>query len=453
MESVIASSSVDNGISCWDLRTGAEQLHHKSCVSPPHGLTCVGDRFLASSQLRDSSSTSGSIVYWSWNKPQVGVRSFPSEPINPLVSNREGTFIFGGGVSGDIFVWEVAHGRLLKKWRAHYRAVTCLVLSEDESLLISGSEDGCVRAWSLFTLFDETENKSVKNPYMHSFSEHNLRVTDIVSGYGGGGNAIVISSSEDLTCKVWSLSKGVLLRDVVFRTIIDSIALDPSERVFYAGGRDGKIYIVSLTTKSTSTSNYGMHILGALSDHSKAVTCLALSTDGSLLVSGLEDGTIRIWDTKTHQIIRLLKHSKGPVNNLLVVRQSLFINPHTSGDMESSFSRRHATSLPLALEKYMDSTEVNDKVKPLVALRASCDEPLGTLFHSCTVLKNQIKELERQGSAAASEMESERLRLDCKRLLQMAQQWKKMYEDLHHFCLDEVLDGHEKAGGSNENIN
>ncbi|KAK9165283.1 hypothetical protein Scep_000474 [Stephania cephalantha] len=406
MESVIASSSVDNGISCWDLRTGAEQPRHKSCASPPHGLTCVGDGFLASSQLRDSSSSSGSIIYWSWNKPQVGVRSFPSEPINPLVSNREGTFIFGGGVSGDIFVWEVAHGRLLKKWRAHYRAVTCLVLSEDESLLISGSEDGCVRTW----LFDETENKSV-----------------------------------------WSLSKGVLLRDVVFRTIIDSIALDPSERVFYAGGRDGKIYIVSLSTKSTSTSNYGMHILGALSDHSKAITCLALSTDGSLLVSGLEDGTIRIWDTKTHQIIRLLKHSKGPVNNLLVIRQSLFINPHTSGDTDSSFYKRNATSLPPALEKYMDSTEVNDKVRPLVALRASCNEPLGTLFHSCTVLKNQIKELE--GSSAASEMEAERLRLDCKRLLQIAQQWKKMYEDLHHFCLDEVLDGDEKAGGSNENIN
>lgn len=40
-------------------------------------------------------------------------------------------------------------GRLLKKWHAHYRAVTCLVFSEDESLLISGSEDGCVRVWSL----------------------------------------------------------------------------------------------------------------------------------------------------------------------------------------------------------------------------------------------------------------------------------------------------------------
>ena len=37
--------------------------------------------------------------------------------------------------------------------------------------------------------------------YEHSFQEHTLRVTDIVTGYGGG-NAIIISASEDRTCKV-----------------------------------------------------------------------------------------------------------------------------------------------------------------------------------------------------------------------------------------------------------
>ena len=48
------------------------------------------------------------------------------------------------------YMIQVASGRLLKKWHAHYRAVTCLVFSDDESLLISGAEDGCVRVWSLF---------------------------------------------------------------------------------------------------------------------------------------------------------------------------------------------------------------------------------------------------------------------------------------------------------------
>ena len=125
---------------------------------------------------------------------------------------------------------------MLKKWHAHYRAVTCLVFSEDDSLLISGSEDGSVRVWSLFMyltlilflllfpflvsvltimayaslffliqwfrIFDDLRSQEANNLYEHSFSEHTLRVTDIAIGYGGC-NATIVSASEDRTCKVW----------------------------------------------------------------------------------------------------------------------------------------------------------------------------------------------------------------------------------------------------------
>ncbi|KAG6591385.1 Protein ROOT INITIATION DEFECTIVE 3, partial [Cucurbita argyrosperma subsp. sororia] len=140
---LVASSSIDLGIGCWDLHTGAEQLRYKSCASPAHGLVCVGERFLACSLLRDPASTAGSVLYWSQCK------------------GRE-TF------------------------------------------------------------------------YEHNFTGHNLPVTNIVVDYGGS-NAIIISSSVDRTCKVWILSNGKLLRNIIFPSIIDAIALDPGERVFYGG--------------------------------------------------------------------------------------------------------------------------------------------------------------------------------------------------------------------------
>ncbi|XP_074560463.1 protein ROOT INITIATION DEFECTIVE 3-like [Curcuma longa] len=157
MEVVIASSAVDAGISCWELRSGAERHQYRSCSSAPHGLLSVSGRFsfLAASQLRDApSATSAPIFFWSWDKPQVEVRSFPAEPIGPLISNAEGTYIIGGGLSGSIYLWEVFTGKLLKKWHAHYRSVNCLTLSkDDEPLLISGSEDGSVKVWSLIILY------------------------------------------------------------------------------------------------------------------------------------------------------------------------------------------------------------------------------------------------------------------------------------------------------------
>ncbi|KAF2607023.1 hypothetical protein F2Q68_00043366 [Brassica cretica] len=105
--SVIGSSSIDSGIGSWDLKTGTEQLRFKQCASPAHGLTAVGDKFLAASQLRNASGSYGSIFFWSWNKPQAEVKSFPLESITALAANMEGTYIVGGGASGDIFLWEV----------------------------------------------------------------------------------------------------------------------------------------------------------------------------------------------------------------------------------------------------------------------------------------------------------------------------------------------------------
>ncbi|KAL6317298.1 hypothetical protein AAG906_030051 [Vitis piasezkii] len=443
-EVVVASSPVDAGISCWDLQSGAEHLRHRSCASPPHGLVCVADRFLASSQLRDSSSSSsGSIFYWSWSKPQVEVKSFPAEPIKPLAANREGTYIAGGGLSGDIYFWEVASGRLLKKWHAHYRAVACLVFSDDESLLISGAEDGCVRVWSLFMIFDDLRREEAGHLYEHSFSEHTLRVTDIVTGYGGG-NAIIVSASEDRTCKVWSLSTGRLLRNVVFPSIIDAIALDPGEHVFYAGSRDGKIYIAALNAIGSSSNSYGMHIIGSLSDHSKAVTCLAFATDGILLVSGSEDGMIRVWDTKTRNIFRIFKHAKGPVSNILVVRRPNDSNPRNS----QTSSKKHGSFLSPPLDKYLNSSDENEDAKVFIGHQTTFSKSVDASYRSCHIIIDQIKELQQQGSSAANEMEMERLKIDSQKSVQMVQQWKKMYENLHQFCVNELLDA-DHAGVSN----
>lgn len=444
-EVVIASSESEGGISCWDLHSGAEHLRFRTCSSPSHGLVYVGSHFLASSQLRHSSSPSGSVFYWSWNKPQVEVKSFPAEPIGPLVSNTEGTYIIGGAVSGDIYFWEVATGRLLKKWHAHYRAVTCLVYSDDQSLLISGAEDGSVRVWSLLMIFDDLQRDEARYLYEYSFSEHTLRVTDIVTSYGGC-NAIIVSASEDRTCKVWSLSTGKLLRNIVFPSIIDAIALDPGEHVFYAGGKDGKIYIGALNAQGTSNSGYGLHIIGTFSDHSKAITCLAFSVDGFLLVSGSEDGMVRVWDTKTHNIIRIFKHAKGPVNNILVARRPQCLYPRTLTNSRASSGRRNGSLLPPPLEKYTNSMDENTDSKAFITPQANPYNPHDASYVSFCTMHDQINELQQKGSSGAAEMEMERLKMDCKRYAQMVHQWKKMYENLNQFCVNELLDGDQARG-------
>jgi len=52
-----------------------------------------------------------------------------------------------------------------------------------------------------FRMFDDVRREESRHPYVHSFLEHTLRITDVKSGHGGS-NAVIISSSEDRTCKV-----------------------------------------------------------------------------------------------------------------------------------------------------------------------------------------------------------------------------------------------------------
>lgn len=67
--------------------------------------------------------------------------------------------------------------------------------------------------------------------------------------------------------QIWSLYEGLLLRSITFPSIIDAIVMDLGEHVFYAGGRDGKIYIAALNAECNRNSIHGMFIIGALYDH------------------------------------------------------------------------------------------------------------------------------------------------------------------------------------------
>lgn len=58
-----------------------------------------------------------------------------------------------------------------------------------------------LRCLYCFRIFDAARREETRNLFEYSFHEHSLRVTDLKTGYGGC-NAIIVSASEDRTCKV-----------------------------------------------------------------------------------------------------------------------------------------------------------------------------------------------------------------------------------------------------------
>lgn len=148
-------------------------------------------------------------------------------------------------------------------------------------------------------------------------------------------------------------------------------------------------------------------------------------------------------------------------------------------------SRRHGSLLPPPLEKYGSSGDDDSEGKSFVHL-SGAQTRRGNSYITTAVMNRQIEEFQvcdlllakmsvlrcpmhyavicrliiffsfsfyhfwlrssvvgllhfqRQGSAA-TEIEMERLKSDHKTSVQMAHRWKQMFDNIHQFCVDELL--------------
>ena len=136
-----------------------------------------------------------------------------------------------------------------------------------------------------------------------------------------------IGLPHPLECITFSLSEDFLFGGAVNGTIF-SIDISGTASSFTHAHAQSK----SLSQSRTEERGLGGFGRGAVPaadrlaegvaafvGHSKSILGLALSLDGSSLVSISEDGSMRVWDIWTRQCIRELKPlNKLPVTNILV---------------------------------------------------------------------------------------------------------------------------------------
>ena len=119
------------------------------------------------------------------------------------------------------------------------------------------------------------------------------------------------------------------------------MALDPLECFLYAGATDGTLYRVQLiqTVRPLAASACEraqvaharrQDLARGLPDapgavvplgaHGGAILSVAVSPDGAAVISGAEDGTARVWDAASGQVMREVQHAGAVTNVLLVAR-------------------------------------------------------------------------------------------------------------------------------------
>lgn len=306
-----------------NLHTGSQISSFKQSSSPKHGLQVTQCHIFA------NQSQKSLLHIYSHDKEGVEQKIVLPEKLSCIQISPNGTWLAGGGFSGRLLLWELKSGNLLYARSTHYQEITCIEFTQDESCIITGSKDSRVQVWNIVDLVDLMMLSDEVKP-MVTWSHHTLEVTGLYVGYGNSYDCRVFTSSADSTIRSYDLRTKSLLTTYSLPEPVVALTVDPLERVIYAGLASGKIRMLSLYEAGQSghieVQGGAQRIVTVpaesdafLRQHEAAITCMKVSLDGNILVSGDANGHIFSWDVLTKQVLRKFRPHRGSISGISVI--------------------------------------------------------------------------------------------------------------------------------------
>lgn len=186
---------------------------------------------------------------------------------------------FGGGEAAEnlyaINLWSVDTVSQIDTLRGHSDQVTALVFNGNSEILFSGSLDGTFRFW--YT--GAPENNSVV--------EFEQPVTDLALSADSSVMAIGLADGSIALFNMNTGERDATLTGAHFGAVT-GLAFSPDGSLLVSGATDsGAVVVWDLTAETVTPQVIGNHELPLLD--------VAFSPDSTLIATSSEDGTIRLW--------------------------------------------------------------------------------------------------------------------------------------------------------------
>eukprot|EP00842_Homolaphlyctis_polyrhiza_P006172 jgi/Hompol1/6556/HPOL_000746-RA len=295
--------------------------------------------WLQSSLILSAQSDRATINAWSFSRAQPLSKSVVPEKLMCLTISYSGIYCAAGGASGRLYLWEIATGNLLRMFDAHYKPIKVLRFTADDSCILSGGEDAMIHVWQLVDILDESIDHQQLPLKLLTLKGHTLPITDIACGLTLASHTRCFSVSLDKTCRIWDLASGSCLLTILSTRSLSCVQVTAMENIIFVGCADGTVRAVDLYGSADGQSAKEI-TQGTMRDadadpqvfrgHTGPITCMSLSMDETLLVTGSEDGDCIVWDSATRQALRTFKAHKTPVSFVKVV-----LKPHAVANPET----------------------------------------------------------------------------------------------------------------------
>ncbi|RSM06916.1 hypothetical protein CEP52_005513 [Fusarium oligoseptatum] len=210
-----------------------------------------------------------------------------------------------GSAEGRLFLWETCTGRQVSTPPCHVQAVSCLAVTPYH--ILSGSEDSNINVWSLSRLL-ELNAQGEHEPDL-TLSNHRGAITSLTVGPSTNPEtSICVSASKDKTCIIWN-----------YQT-----------ELFFVSSEDGAVSLIELYggekpvlgSRSTELPSIVVQVSAplAVSDpEAGQPSCLAVTYDGTAILSGHTSGKILRWSLAENSHPTEVASLNASVTNLCFV--------------------------------------------------------------------------------------------------------------------------------------
>lgn len=273
----------NNTVRVWDLWAGREMARltgHKSKISHI-AIAPDGSKAVTVGEDRD-------IKVWSLNRlGEVVDIPHPATAISGITFLAAGTRLAMAKASGHVSVWSITERRMVLELTGHRDGLTQVTATQDETRIVSAGADGRIIVWDAAT-----------GDRLAEMSSGGATTALAVSGDG----TLIAAGMRDGDILVFR-ADGTKLATLPGQSAIASIALARHGDWLLAGDSSGSVRSYA-PLKDTNSRLLGRH--------DSAVTFVAAAADGSLGISGSEDGSTRLWSLASgNLLLRLFSTETG----------------------------------------------------------------------------------------------------------------------------------------------
>jgi WD40 repeat protein/serine/threonine protein kinase len=220
--------------------------------------------------------------------------------------------------------WNTQSGHRQQNYGPH-NSITTACFSPDGTRVVTGGPDGTAKIWDLASqrVLLRTPPEHVMNGravtiHAAQFAPHPELFSAMVGQHPA--EDVLVTAGRDGVCRFWAIRGDQVeitqVLEIEGRSPVLTIAFSPDGQNLVTGSEDGKIRVWNAQTGEQVSSLEHQRRRDATTRTRLPINHLSFSSDGSRLLSGGDDNSADLWDAMTWSHITRLEGHTAPVTSV-----------------------------------------------------------------------------------------------------------------------------------------